>query len=84
MELVRAVAGFCRAGPARDPDLRPEAGEIYGLYVDPERIGTGLGRALLAHAVEDLRARGFAEIAVWMLEGKASSSSSPSRNFLIQ
>jgi GNAT superfamily N-acetyltransferase len=29
------------------------------LYLDPPVVGTGVGRALLQHAMEDLRQRGF-------------------------
>ena len=30
---------------------------MHGLYLEPVRIGTGLGRELFAHAVRDLEAR---------------------------
>jgi len=40
----RGVVGFCRSGPAHDPDLGGQAAEVYGLYIEPDRIGTGLGR----------------------------------------
>lgn len=60
------VAGFCRTGPAvDDPDLGAAAGEVYGLYLEPARIGTGLGRSLFAHAVADLEARGHAPVCVY-------------------
>jgi len=52
----------------RDEDLPAGSGEIYGLYLDPERTGRGLGAALLAYALADLRARDFGEIAVWPFE----------------
>ncbi|GLZ78393.1 N-acetyltransferase [Actinorhabdospora filicis] len=60
------VAGFCRTGPAtEDLDLGPAAGEVYGLYLDPARIGTGLGRELFAHAVSDLETRGHDPVCVY-------------------
>lgn len=63
-----SVAGFCRTGPAdraQDPDLGPRAAEVFGLYVEPGRIGTGLGRRLFAHAVADLEGRGHAPLCVY-------------------
>ena len=68
LEADGSPAGFCRTGPARDGDLPAGSGEIYGLYLDPERTGRGLGATLLAHALADLRTRGFGEIAVWPFE----------------
>jgi GNAT superfamily N-acetyltransferase len=61
-----AVLGFCRTGPAEeDPGLGPRAAEVYGLYLEPVRVGTGLGRALFGHAVADLRARGHTPLCVY-------------------
>ena len=52
------LVGYARTGPCEDVDATPELGEVHGLYAAPERIGTGVGRALLAHAAADLAARG--------------------------
>ena len=64
------VTGFAAAGPGRDESAPPPegAGEVYAIYVDPDRIAAGHGRALFAHAVDDLRARGFDPIVVWVFE----------------
>ena len=63
------AGGFCRTGPAdEDPDLGPNAAEIYGLYLDPPLIGTGLGRLLFSHAVTDLRNRGRSPVCVYAYE----------------
>jgi GNAT superfamily N-acetyltransferase len=51
------VWGFARTGPCTDADAPARAGEVHGLYLEPARIGTGLGRALFAHAVADLETR---------------------------
>jgi len=55
-------------GPAEDESLAPETGEIYGIYLLPEAIGTGVGRDLFALATERLRAAGFARAILWVLE----------------
>ena len=60
-----AVAGFVTTGPARDEDLDGGWGEVYALYVDPPAQGAGVGRALLADAVERLAAGGFAHATLW-------------------
>lgn len=65
-----ALLGFASTGPTRDADLDPRStAEVYALYVAPERIGQGAGRALLEHAVTDVRARGWRELVLWALEG---------------
>jgi GNAT superfamily N-acetyltransferase len=65
IDLAGAVCGFARTGPCPDADLPAGAGEVHGLYLDPDRIGTGLGRRLYGHAVCDLVERGHDPIAVW-------------------
>jgi GNAT superfamily N-acetyltransferase len=59
-----AVWGFVRTGPCPDADAPAGAGEVHGLYLEPTRIGAGLGRMLFAHAVADLEARHDA-VCVW-------------------
>jgi GNAT superfamily N-acetyltransferase len=44
-------------------------GFLRNLYVLPERQGTGLGTSLHDHALERMRALGFAEAKLWTLEG---------------
>ena len=61
------VAGFADHGPARDEDLDECTGELYALYVDPPAQGAGVGRALLADAIDAagrgrLRARGAVDL----------------------
>ena len=65
-ELDGEVCGFASVGAAREDD--DALGELYAIYVDPDRWGSGLGRALIAAAEERLRAAGFTETMLWVLE----------------
>ena len=60
--------GFAVTGPSEDADAGERTAELYAIYLDPERFGTGTGRRLLEHAVEDLRSRGFRTATLWVLE----------------
>ncbi|MFB3737625.1 MAG: N-acetyltransferase family protein [Candidatus Velamenicoccus archaeovorus] len=62
------AVGFAVTGPSEDADADDRTGEVYAIYLLPDRLGTGLGRALFAHAVEDLRQRGFRAATLWVLE----------------
>ena len=63
------IRGFARTGPSPYPDLPQGSAEVHGLYVDPERIGTGVGRLLLEYALTDLQARGFGTATLWHFVG---------------
>ena len=63
------VVGYARTGPCEDVDATPDLGEVRGLYATPDRIGTGVGRALLEHAARDLAGRGFATLVLWRFVG---------------
>jgi GNAT superfamily N-acetyltransferase len=60
--------GFAVTGPSEDADAGERTAELYAIYLDPEQVGTGLGRRLFEHAVEDLRSRGFDTVTLWVLE----------------
>ena len=69
-----AVHGFVNAGPYRDQDAPadgPGWGEIYAIYVHPDRWGTGIGRTLLATALATLDSA--CPVALWVLEANASA-----------
>src|SRR3546814_6893336 len=53
-EADRQVVGFVSFGPTRTPAL-PYGGEVYALYVGIDWQGQGLGRRLLATALDALR-----------------------------
>jgi len=69
----RGIAGFCWTKvhppvPPREPDA---LGEIYVIGVDPDRQGTGLGRALVVGGLASLHERGTT---VGMLFADASNT----------
>ena len=61
------ILGFATTTPAKSEWLPPPegAGELTNLYLEPDAIGTGVGRMLYEHAVDDLRERGFNPLLVW-------------------
>jgi GNAT superfamily N-acetyltransferase len=65
-EVDADVAGFASVGAAREGD--DSTGELYAIYVDPDRWGTGVGRALIAGAEARLRAASFREAILWVLD----------------
>jgi GNAT superfamily N-acetyltransferase len=66
-----AMVGFADAGPCRDPDAPPRSGELYAIYLDESVVGQGVGRRLMLHALDDLRARGYVRATLWVLEPNA-------------
>jgi GNAT superfamily N-acetyltransferase len=61
------VLGFASTGPSRDEEAPPKTAEVSTIYLAPELVGTGLGRPLFAHAVEDLRDQGYVRVELWVL-----------------
>ena len=70
-EQAGQMVGFAVTEPSRDADVPPSTGELSMIYLEQEAAGKGVGRALLAHAVEDLRQRGYAQAMLWVLETNA-------------
>jgi L-amino acid N-acyltransferase YncA len=62
------VIGFASFGPSRDRAVGYD-GEVYTLYVDPNHVGRGAGRALVRAAFARLFADGFRSAVVWALKG---------------
>lgn len=62
-----SVLAFVSLGPCRDDGAPTEQGEIWALYADPDAWDQGLGRALLRRALDELRARGFRAVSLWVL-----------------
>jgi GNAT superfamily N-acetyltransferase len=65
-----AIEGFCTlALPSRDGDEPEGVAEIPALYLRPESRRGGIGTALVAAALAEMRARGYREAILWMLRG---------------
>lgn len=66
------IAGWTAIGPYRDDDGdAPSAGcgEIGAIYVLPQWWDRGVGRALMAYALAELRRRELAPVLLWVLAG---------------
>ncbi|WP_327371218.1 GNAT family N-acetyltransferase [Streptomyces sp. NBC_01217] len=70
------VIGWACYGPYRENGRRLARGELYAIYVLPEQIGTGAGRALMTRMLDRAAADGFPELALWVLKENA-----PARRF---
>lgn len=75
-EQAGQVVGWAALGAYRDGEVLTEDAELYALYVAPERIGTGLGRALLRESVRRAEAFGYDRMYLWVLKDNV-----PARRF---
>ncbi|BBY66738.1 N-acetyltransferase [Mycolicibacterium helvum] len=64
------ICGHVTTGLSRDDDRQGD-GEIWAIYVDPARWGTGVGRHLMAAGCEHLRRQGLGAACLWVLSGNA-------------
>jgi L-amino acid N-acyltransferase YncA len=62
------ICGFVATEPSRDTDAAPRIGEVTAIYIEEAVAGTGVGRALATHALNDLQTRGFLGAVWWVLE----------------
>ena len=66
-DTAGGLIGFASVGSCRDGPEAP-GGELYALYVLPEAWGSGAGTALLAAGIDSLRAAGYDNAILWVLE----------------
>jgi len=67
------VVGFSAYGAERS-ELAPAVahrGEVYAIYVRPDRWGAGAGHALMTATCDALRRDGYDAVSLWVLEGNA-------------
>lgn len=78
------LGAFCMVGPVRGraPTARGQAdvGEMYGLYADPNALGTGAGRAAHNAGVAHRWAAGDHQLVLWVLTGNKRARSFYVRN----
>ncbi len=55
-------------GPGQDDDTTPETGHLYAIYIDSNHMGQGIGSKLMASGLETLKAQGFTEATLWVLD----------------
>ena len=67
------VMGWACHGPYRDGEVRTGDAELYAIYVDPRRYGTGIGQALLRDAMWNRTAAGHGSMYLWVLKGNAGA-----------
>ena len=69
------IAAYCGVGRARTTygTSEPGAGELYSIYADPARHGTGAGRAVHDAGVEYLRQQGHRWARLWVFTANASA-----------
>ena len=68
-EIDGRIVGF--AGGGRAPP--GYVGEVYAIYVDPDRQGQGIGTTLLRAAAQGLVERGLVPIVIWTLFNNPAS-----------
>jgi GNAT superfamily N-acetyltransferase len=66
-ELDDRVCGLVLLGRSRAAGATPDEGEVIALYVHPDHWRGGVGRKLVAAALEKLEHRGHTEAIVWTL-----------------
>ncbi|CAM5359400.1 GNAT family N-acetyltransferase [Streptomyces canus] len=62
------VMGWACHGPYRDGEVRTADAELYAVYVDPRRYGTGIGHALLLETLRNRTAAGHGRMYLWVLK----------------
>ena len=61
------VVGFTSVGRLRDGDAAADTGELLTLYLDPAVWRRGLGRQLMAWALDTARERRWLRMILWVL-----------------
>ncbi|WP_051727164.1 GNAT family N-acetyltransferase [Streptomyces albidoflavus] len=66
------VVGWACCGPRNTPGGGAGGeGEVYALYVRPDLLGRGVGRALLDTVHDEAAARGWGALVLWVVEANA-------------
>ncbi|MFF6877619.1 GNAT family N-acetyltransferase [Streptomyces sp. NPDC012474] len=63
------LVGWACHGPYREGEVLTPDAELYAVYVHPQHLGRGTGRALLARSVAGCSAAGHGRVLLWVLKG---------------
>ncbi|MHA5052904.1 GNAT family N-acetyltransferase [Streptomyces sp. SD15] len=72
-ERAGEVVGWACHGPYRDGEVHTEDAELYAIYVHPDRVGDGVGRALLRESVGRCGDAGHERMLLWVLRENAGA-----------
>jgi ribosomal protein S18 acetylase RimI-like enzyme len=61
------VVGWACFGPSRDDDVPAGTAELYAIYVLPEHLSTGVGRALMEVLTHRVAAARYPLVLLWVL-----------------
>lgn len=62
------AVGLMAIGKCRDADQQEPCGEIWGIYLLPEYWNRGIGKHLITWGLQELKARGYQKVTLWVLE----------------
>jgi GNAT superfamily N-acetyltransferase len=65
------IVGWAAFGPYRDGEVRAGDVELYAIYLDPQHLGTGAGRALMQEALRRCADLGHTRVLLWVVRGNA-------------
>lgn len=67
-EVANEIVGFVHVCPSRDPLAEERTGEVTAIYLRKSYWGRGIGRELFGEGMNRLRACGFTDAALWILD----------------
>lgn len=62
------IRGFSSLTPSRDAGAEPGTLELAAIYVEPDSVRAGVGRALMAASLDVARGRGDRALTLWVLD----------------
>lgn len=72
-ELEGEILGFGTVGKSGDEDSSGDVGELYAIYVLPDKQGSGIGSALFDAGLDFLKNENFKSVTLWVLEANHTS-----------
>jgi ribosomal protein S18 acetylase RimI-like enzyme len=67
------LRGWISVGPSRDVDALASTGELWAIYVAPDRWRQGVGQRLWDAAAIDLQQAGYSEATLWALKDNVAA-----------